>query len=236
MIEILVYNQTTVLTDAQVQAVIPALQTQLDRDLCPAWSLGQYKLLFVPKGQAAQKGQWQFLFLDNTSDASALGYHDQTSFGDPIAYIGVQETINDHGTWSVTASHELCEMCVNPNLNDSEYNDRQNRIDIRECCDAVESDSLGYAINGVQVSDFVLPGWFNADVAPTVPLSFGGHVSQPFELAPGGYISFIDLAKPSAGWQQVFADAASKKRPGTSRGAIRARVSALGGMARKSTR
>jgi hypothetical protein len=235
MIEILVYNQTTVLTDAQVQAVIPALQTQLDRDLCPAWQLGQHKLVFVPKTQAALKGQWQFLFLDNTSDASALGYHDQTANGDPVAYIGVQATIDDSGTWSVTASHELCEMCVNPNLNDSEYNDKQNRVDIREVCDAVESDSLGYEIDGVLVSDFVLPGWFNADVTPVAPLSFGGHVTQPFELAPGGYISFLDLTKPSAGWQQVFADASKQKRPGTSRGEIRARVAARSGMARKST-
>ncbi len=234
MIVIVVKNQSRAFTDTQVQSIIPALQTQVDRDVGPAWNVGPFHLEFRAAGAAVQKGEWQFLFLDKTDDASALGYHDQTANGDPIAYIGVQETIDDGGLPSVTASHELCEMVVNPNLNDSEINDRDNRIDIKEVCDAVEADELGYKIGDVQVSDFVLPGWFNPDVRPSAPLSFCGHVTQPYQLAAGGYISYLDLSAPSKGWQQTFARQDDQKRPGTSRGAIRARVHARGGMARKS--
>lgn len=237
MIVIVVKNQASVVSDEQVQAILHALQTQLDRDLCPSWSLGQFHLEFRAKDAAIAKGEWQFVFLDNTSDASALGYHDTTANGDPIAYIGVKETTDDGGVWSVTASHELCEMAVNPHLDDSEYNAPSNRLDIKEVCDAVEADALGYAINGVQVSDFVLPGWFQPEVASSVPLSFCGHVSKAYELAPGGYISFVDLSKPQNGWQQVFAktdEHGDRKRPGTSRGAIRARVRGIGAR-RKST-
>jgi len=232
MITIVIKNLATVVTDAQVQTVIPALQKQLSRDLAPAWGLGQYYLDFREKGAPVAKGEQLFLFLDKTDDASALGYHDKTATGDAITYVGVKETMDDGGQWTVTASHELCEMAVNPGLNDCEFNAAQNRIDIKEVCDAVEADELGYRIDGVQVSDFVLPAWFESDESHSAKLSFCGHVSRPFELAPGGYISFVDLAQPSKGWQQTFADhparAAARKRPGTSRGAIRARVKASG--------
>lgn len=237
MIVIVVKNQASVVTDAQVQAVLPALQQQLDRDFCPSWGLGQFHIEFRAKGAPIAKGEWQFLFLDKTDDASALGYHDQTANGDPIAYIGVQETTADGGLWSVTASHEMLEMALNPHLDDSEYNSTANRFDIKEACDAVEADELGYKIGDVQVSDFVLPGWFTPEVTPSAPLSFCGHVTKPFELAAGGYISFVDLNQPSKGWQQVFARTeahADRKRPGTSRGAIRSRVRELGAR-RKST-
>jgi hypothetical protein len=237
MITIVVKNQANVVSDAQVQAILPALQQQLDKDFCPAWGLGQFHIEFRVKSAPIAKGEWQFLFLDKTDDASALGYHDQTANGDPIAYIGVLETINDGVLWSVTASHELLEMALNPHLDDSEYNAANNRFDIKEVCDAVEADELGYKIGDVQVSDFVLPGWFNSETPPSAPLSFCGHVTRPFELAPGGYISFVDLSQPSKGWQQVFAKTeahADRKRPGTCRGAMRVRVRELG-TRRKST-
>lgn len=234
VITIVVQNQATVVTDDQVKAIVPALQMQLDRDFCPAWGLGLFHLEFRAKGATVVKGEWQFLFLDNTSDASALGYHDLTANGDPISYIGVKETIDDGGLWSVTASHELCEMALNPRLDDSEDDDAGHRFYIKEACDAVEDDSLGYKIGDVQVSDFVLPSWFEPEVTPTAPCSFGGHVHKAFELATGGYISFLDTTQPSKGWQQVFADT-PKRRAGTSRSFMRARVRANQGARRKST-
>ncbi|QVI21388.1 hypothetical protein KHQ06_36425 [Nocardia tengchongensis] len=36
-IHIAVWNRSTVLTDAQVSAAVPALQTQVHRDWAPAW-------------------------------------------------------------------------------------------------------------------------------------------------------------------------------------------------------
>lgn len=226
MITIVVKNQSTVITDAQVRAIIPALQTQLDRDLCPAWQVGPFHLVFRAKNDLLAKGERAFLFLDNTSDASALGYHDVTIHGDAISYIGVKETMDDGGQWTVTASHELCEMCVNDHLDDSEYDGVGNRMYIKEVCDAVETDSLGYKILGVQLSDFVLPGWFQPEVKHTAPLSHCGHVTKPYQLAAGGYISFIDLAHPAKGWQQIFAKESDPvKRSGTARGKMRERVS-----------
>jgi hypothetical protein len=63
--------------------------------------------------------------------------------------------------------------------------------------------SLGYDIDGVTVSDFVLPEWFMS--RPPVlkgGYSHGGHVTRPFELAKGGYISIFRDGR----WTQLFAE------------------------------
>src|SRR6478752_164432 len=131
MVTIVVKNQSTVVTDAQVRAILPALQEQLDQHLCPSWDVGPFHLQFRAKGDLIKKGERQFIFMDHTGDASALGYHDITVNGDAISYIGVKETMDDGGEWTVTASHELCEMCVNDHLDDTEYDEHGNRMYIK---------------------------------------------------------------------------------------------------------
>jgi hypothetical protein len=69
-----------------------------------------------------------------------------------------------------------------------------------EVCDAVEADDLGYNIDGVLVSDFVTPAWFEPTCADR--LDFKNHISKELELAPGGYISILDRA---SGWTQITA-------------------------------
>lgn len=227
MITVVAKNRSTAVSDDQVRAVLTALQVQLDRDFCPAWGLGDFHLEMRRIEAPIAPGEWQFVVLDRTSDASALGYHDQTVNGDPIAYIGVQETMDAGGAWSVTASHELCEMALNPRLDDSEADNSGYRIYTKEACDAVEADSLGYSIAGVRVSDFVLPSWFMPEVQIPKPRSFVGNVSRAYELAAGGYISFIDLAHPVKNWQQKFARSVEhpdRTRPGTARSVMRSRI------------
>jgi hypothetical protein len=61
------------------------------------------------------------------------------------------------------------------------------RLYAYEVCDAVEADDLGYELDGVTVSDFVLPGWFEPiHVADGERFAFKSNVSAPFELLPGG--------------------------------------------------
>ena len=69
-----------------------------------------------------------------------------------------------------------------------------------EVCDAVEADELGYTIDGVLVSDFITPAWYEPTSADC--LDFKKHVSKELELARGGYISVFD---PTGGWIQITA-------------------------------
>ena len=51
-VQIAVINASTVLNDAEVQAAVPALQTQVHRDFAPPWGIDA-DLMFVPKGDFA---------------------------------------------------------------------------------------------------------------------------------------------------------------------------------------
>lgn len=213
---IVVKNFSTVVSDADVSAALPAFQTQADRDLCPAYGLGSFTLEMRAQAATVSPGEWQIVVLDETSDAEALGYHDETANGDPISYVGALASIRDGATWTEVFSHELCEMLVDPTIDRTARSVAQNRDYIEEACDAVER--FTYVIDGVVVSDFVLPDfWRDEGSAAGSPLSFCANVSTPFSLSSGGYLSYVDLSDPSKGWQQIFADRASK--PGTSRGA-----------------
>ncbi len=74
-IKIAVLNRSAAVTDAQVQAVVPPLQTQIRRDFAPVWGVDA-DLAFVPAGVAPATGSWWLVILDDSDQATALGYHD----------------------------------------------------------------------------------------------------------------------------------------------------------------
>jgi len=67
-------------------------------------------------------GSWWVVFLDDTTQANALAYHDLTDQGLPISKIFVKTILADKASVSVGATHEICEMAVDPWLN-SAYQD-----------------------------------------------------------------------------------------------------------------
>jgi len=209
-----------VVADADVKAWVAALQVQVTRDFAPAWGIDA-RIRFAEKDEALQPREWLLGIYDDADQAGALGYHDVQADGTPLGKVFAKTTLDDGGLVSVTTSHELLEMLADPEINGCSLDEATDRIWATEVCDAVEADELGYSIEGVAVSDFVLPAFFTR-VATGAPLSFGAHVTAPFTLAPGGYLSYLDLHQTSAGWQQIFADAAKpQKRAGTSRGSVR---------------
>jgi hypothetical protein len=54
-----------------------------------------------------------------------------------------------------------------------------------EIADPVQSDC--YNVQGVTVSSFVLPSWFDPDAAAGERFDFLGRLSAPFTLSKGGY-------------------------------------------------
>jgi len=56
-------------------------------------------------------------FLDSADVQNALGYHDLTPDGLPLSKVFVQTTVQAGQKVSVTASHELAEMLVDPAIN-----------------------------------------------------------------------------------------------------------------------
>jgi hypothetical protein len=195
---IAITNASTCLTDAQVEAVLPALQKQVSDDFEAYWDL-DCTLSFLPKGRPLTPGWWQIVITDNPDQAGALGYHEMTSAGTPLGKIFAKLDLNDGYSWTVTLSHELLEMLADPWINWWAVGS-DSKIYALEVCDAVEADELGYQIDGVLLSDFVTPAWFEPTEADR--LDFKQHVSKELQLAPGGYISILDTQK---GWTQITA-------------------------------
>jgi hypothetical protein len=195
---IAITNASTCLSDAQVEAVLPALQRQVSDDFQAYWEL-DCALCFLPHDQPLTAGWWQIVVLDNPDQAGALGYHELTSQGAPLGKIFAKLDLNSKSSWTATLSHELLEMLADPWINWCAVG-TDSKIYALEVCDAVEADALGYFVNGVLVSDFVTPAWFEPTCADR--LDFKQHLSKELELARGGYISIFNA---SQGWTQVTA-------------------------------
>ena len=202
-------NASTCLGDDAVLAMLPALQTQVTRDLAPAWSLDGADLEFLVTGQggAAPSYAWWLVFLDNSDQADALGYHELTSQALPIGKV-FAKTDQEYGQQvSVTASHELLEMLVDPHIDrTASVSFRGHKVKVAiEPGDPVEADRYAYDIGGIAVSDFVLPEFYG--LAPFgAPKAFDlkGYVTQPMQILEEGYLSVNDGG--GDGWTQVMGE------------------------------
>ncbi len=184
---IAITNASTCLTDAQVEAAVPALQRQVSLDFRAYWDL-DCQLILLPKNDALTSGWWQISVVDNPDQAGALGYHELTSHGTPLGKVFAGLDIQCGGSWTVTLSHELLEMLADPWINWCAQGS-DGKVYALEVCDAVEADELGYQIDGVLVSDFITPAWFEPTQADRV--DFKQRISKPLQLAAGGYISVL---------------------------------------------
>jgi hypothetical protein len=210
MLEIAVINASTAASDAEVQGMLAAFAQQWNQDLLSIWSVEEAHFAFVPHGATPATGAWWAVFLDDSDQAGALAYHDLTNEGLPISKIFVKTIAADHASLSVGATHELCEMAVDPWLN-SAYQDPHGVFWAGEVCDPVEDDQYGYEIGGVLVTDFVSPNWF-AHQNSQKQIDFKGHANASFQVLSGGYAQKWD---PHAGWQQVTGTKALRSQRAT---------------------
>ncbi len=195
---IAITNASTCLTDAQVEAVLPALQKQVTSDFRAYWDI-DCTLTFLASNPTLAQGWWQIVALDDPDQAGVLGYHELSGQNTPLGKVFAKLDIESGSSWTVTLSHELLEMLADPWINWCAAGS-DDRIYALEVADAVEADGMGYEIDGVLVSDFVTPAWFGPAAADRV--DFKQHISKDLELAPGGYISVLD---PTRGWTQITA-------------------------------
>jgi hypothetical protein len=207
-IQVSVINASTVLTDSDVQAMVPALQTQVHRDFAPAWGVDA-DLTFVGSGATPPSGTWWLSILDNSDQAGALGYHDLTPDGLPLGKVFAGSDLQLGFKWTVTASHELLEMLGDPDIDLTVFVQPDNTsgtLYAYEVCDACEADGFGYDIDGITVSDFVFPAWFESFRQPdSTQFDFQKQIQRPLQLLAGGYIGVFDLTS-GTGWHQVTAD------------------------------
>lgn len=210
-IRVAVINASTVLTDDQVQAAVPALQTQVHRDFAPVWGIDA-DLSFVASGAQPDPGLWWVIILDNSDQAGALGYHDVTDQGLPLGKVFAGTDLQYGNQWTITTSHELLEMLADPEINLTVFvqpSERAGTLYAYEVCDACEADGLGYDIGGTLVSDFVYPAWFESSrQSGSTQFDYANRIQAPLQLLPGGYIGAFDVTT-GTGWHQITAQGAA---------------------------
>lgn len=166
--------------------LIDALQAYVDRHIVPVW--GTPARLRKTRGYV--EGSWAMVFLDRSDFENALAYHDLTPEGLPQAKIFVWDTINSGDKVSVSASHELVEMLVDPGLNIMTTGPNPRLSYAYECADPVEE--LSFNVSRVPMSNFVYPTYFeNFRRARSVRFDHMDRVSRPFQIMAGGYQSVL---------------------------------------------
>jgi hypothetical protein len=71
-----------------------------------------------------------------------------------------------------------------------------------EVCDPCEDKKFAYPVNGIVVSDFYTPHYFDPIAAPGVRYSYTNSITQPRQVLKNGYLSWFDLASKTW-WQRT---------------------------------
>lgn len=111
--QVVVLNESTVCTDAQLEPIVAAIATQVSRDLAPIWFCDA-NISYLPSGSAVPDGAMVLGIFDNSDQAGALGYHDLTATGMPEGKVFAETDLQAGSSLSVTISHEMCELLVDP--------------------------------------------------------------------------------------------------------------------------
>ena len=200
--EIALVSETDRITASQLARVAAALQKQAIRDFAPVWNVdatvdGFAVLDDVPLGY------WPIVVRDDIEASGASGVHRDDN-GQPFALVQYSDS------WSLTASHEALEMLADPFGNRLVAGDSpkpgQGRVEfLVEVSDPTEDAAFGYTVNGVLVSDFLTPHFYDPVVAAGVRYTFGGHLDGPRRIAKGGYLSWHEPVSDHW-WQQIWLD------------------------------
>ncbi len=170
-------------------------QTQVTRDLVPAW--GKPANIRVAKDiRLVIHGDWQEQFKDDIGQPGALGFHTDVN-GQPISYVDINEQT------SVTGSHELLEMLVDPSGNRliPVILHGERVLLLCEVCDPNEAET--YFIEGIAVSNFYKPWYFGLEGGEKPPYDQMGHnTDKPLYVNRGGYISYQKAN--GSWWQDTF--------------------------------
>jgi hypothetical protein len=181
-----------------VQATAAALNIQVMRDLPQYWDI-KATVRYLPDPKRIPVGVWP-VFLVSKLPPGEGGVHLDKKNQPYSLVIGTPGSTD----WTIDASHETLEMLVDPAGNrlqvsqaieiaGRDVQDAAGQFEyLVEACDPCEANQYAYSIQGIAVSDFITPRFYDPVATPGTRYSFAGHVQRPRQILPGGYISFVD--------------------------------------------
>src|SRR5712692_1987416 len=150
------FNKAATPLGVNFDTLITAMQVFVDKHVAPVWGTPA-KLV---KSKGFLQDAWAMVFLDDADQPGALAYHDLTPKGLPLSKVFVRTTLSNGDLVSVSASHELVEMLVDPAINLMTTGPDPKIVYAYESADPVEQ--LSFDVNGISMSDFVYPSYFEA--------------------------------------------------------------------------
>lgn len=178
---------------------IPAWEQAANKDLAPVWGTPQVRLSLVTQ---APKGGVTAVFKKSGPIQGALAFHyAPRGAAGIVVYAGVDDFYGFSN--SVSFTHELFELLADRTISQTNQGWPYPTYEVgkmvlpqapgtvwsNEVCDAVEA--YAYRINGVAISDFITPNWFN-DHFGNGGYDFMNVAQQPFYIARGGYGAYWD--------------------------------------------
>jgi len=202
-----IVSETETIKLDELTRVSAALQKQAIRDLAPVWNVQSTVDVFASL-EDVPVGTWPIIVEEDINTEGAAGIHEDND-GQPFALVTAENG------WSLTASHELIEMLVDPfgrRITEGQSpKSGQGRVQfLIEPCDPSEAAAFAYIINGVTVSDFYTPKYFSTVFNPGDRYSHTGAIKRPRQVLKGGYLSWHDPV--SDHWfQETFFDGNTPK-------------------------
>ena len=189
------------LASGDLKLVRKALQTQVTRDLVPAWGIDANVIIDDEYLTYRRRppGVWPiFIVTKEASDAHAV-----SASGVPYALVQYAST------WTSDVSHEMIEMLVNPFIGTVHARTivapspeaEQGLVPLLvEICDPV--NPANYEIDGVSVSDFVWPRYYDRPTGER-PYDQLDRLEAPREVLRGGYLEWT-VGEPPVKWHRWY--------------------------------
>jgi hypothetical protein len=198
-------------------ATAAAFNTQVQRDLPKFWGVNA-SVRALPNPKKIPVGVWPVMIVSNLPPGEG-GVHEDKHH-QPFALV---EMSQERDMWTIAASHEIVEMLVDPygNRMHSSRSIEVHGKDIVdgpqefsylvEAADPCEGDPFAYSIEGVAVTDFITPNFYDPVTTSGARYSFTGAIQRPRQILAGGYISWVNPADNEWYQLQYFDPSAAPK-------------------------
>jgi hypothetical protein len=198
LIQIGLVDQTGKINTTLMHSAVAALNIQVARDLPQFWNI-RATVLFLPDPTNIPAGVWP-IFLVKQLPANEGGFH-QDEHNQPFAKVMARP---DSAAWTIDASHETIEMLIDPHGNrlhtatsieivKGKIQDGTSQFGyLVEACDPCQGSRYSYAIQGVALSDFITPHYYDPISTPGTRYSFTGAIEGPRQVLPDGYVSWLN--------------------------------------------
>ena len=198
------FNKASVSLGVDFGLLISAMQDYVDKFVAPVWGTPATLL----KTSGFQKGYWAIAFLDDADQPGALAYHDIDRDGFPFSKVFVRTIQQNAASLSVSASHQLVEMLVDPTNRRMSLGSNNNFVYAFQAADPVQG--LSFKVNGIEMADFLHPAYFDTlRKSGRQQFDAMNKVRKPFEILPGGY----QMVCKNGGWDHIFGPARKPSRP-----------------------